>query len=93
MSPVPPRVPWPYRIDALICAMLYFPCGLVWAYGLALFALPLVPLGFWLLDRAARIDESNDVVPDRAQQQLHATAQTLLIMGLVASLVSLVVTK
>ena len=84
---------WPYRVDALICAMLYFCVGLVWAYGIALFALPLVPLGFWLLDRAARIEESNGEVPDKAQRQLHFSAQTLLIMGLVASLISLVVTK
>ena len=87
------RVPWPYRIDALICALLYLPFSLVWAYGIALFALPLALLGFWLLRRAAHIEGNAGEAPGKSQRRLHVSAHTLLVLGVVASLVALVATK
>jgi hypothetical protein len=84
-----PRPPPFYRCAALGCGLLYFPCGLVWAYGLALLALPLVGLGFWLLRQAAH----RETRADGEMGGLHAVARGVLILGLVASFIALVATK
>lgn len=83
------RTPLFYRGAALGCGVLYLPCGLVWAYGLALFALPLAGFGFWLLRQAAR----REARADGRMGWLHTVARGVLILGLAASVIALVATR
>lgn len=81
------------RLAALGCGLLYLPAGLVWAYGLALLALPLAGLGFWLLRRADRLEQAGGETTTPAQVRLRATARWILFAGLAASAVSLAATR
>lgn len=92
-QPAAGRTPVFLRSAALVCGLLYFPCGLVWAYGFALAALPLALAGFWLLRAAARREAQAGVPPAAGMRRLHAIARVVLIAGVVASVVALVATK
>ena len=81
------------RAGALACAVIYFPTGLVWAYGLALFALPVAALAFWLLRKAERLEIVGGLVPSRAQARLVVLVKGLLLAGMAASAAALVLTR
>ncbi len=81
------------RLGAIICGVAYFPLGLVWAYGMALLALPLAAAGFLLLRIADRRETHAGLTRTRAQQRWRTIGFGVLLAGLMASVGSLIVTR
>ena len=82
-----------HRLGALLCGAVYFPLGLVWAYGAALVVVPVAGLGCWLLRRADWLERSRGDVITPAQARLRLIVWWMLGTGVVASVVALVATR
>ncbi len=82
-----------HRLGAMLCGVIYFPLGLVWAYGIALVILPVAGLGFWLLRRADRLEKARGLTITPFQARLRLIGQWLLGAGMVASAAAGVATR
>jgi hypothetical protein len=85
--------PLALRLGALVCGLVYLPLGLVWAYGLALAALPLGAAGWWLNRRARHLETAAGTPPEVGQRTLDRLVRAILIAGFAASAVALGLTR
>jgi hypothetical protein len=71
---------------------MYASVGWVWAYFLALFALPIGALGYWLSVVANRREIAATVQPSSAQRTLAVAAKWSNLLAFLASFIALVIT-
>jgi hypothetical protein len=71
---------------------MYTSVGWVWAYFLALFALPIGILGYWLSILATRREIAASIQPSPAQRALAVAAKWSNLLAFLASFIALVIT-
>lgn len=81
---------FPLRLSALVLGLLALPVGLVWAYWIALLALPLGGGGLLLLRLAERRAPRHATKP--AERRLHVVAAGVIWLSFTASAAALVAT-